>query len=188
MADLIRALDVPCRVDFVRLASYGCGIRQLGRDPDRQGSGDADCRTRCSHRGGYRRYRPHPFPSGEDTAEAAAGLASGFAPFSTSGRGDGSPSRRTMWAFPSRTVSWSDMDLIITKNSVFFRMFVCLRTSCEKEGHMIIQCRKCETRFRFDENLMEGDGVWVRCSRCQHVFFQERTPAISPQRNRRSPP
>ena len=40
---------------------------------------------------------------------------------------------------------------------------------------MIIQCRKCETRFRFDENLMEGDGVWVRCSRCQHVFFQERT-------------
>jgi predicted Zn finger-like uncharacterized protein len=39
---------------------------------------------------------------------------------------------------------------------------------------MIIQCRKCETRFRFDENLMEGDGVWVRCSRCQHLFFQER--------------
>ena len=24
MADLIRGLDVPCRVDFVRLASYGC--------------------------------------------------------------------------------------------------------------------------------------------------------------------
>jgi len=39
---------------------------------------------------------------------------------------------------------------------------------------MIIQCRKCETRFRFDEKLMEGDGVWVRCSRCQHVFFQDR--------------
>ena len=39
---------------------------------------------------------------------------------------------------------------------------------------MIIQCRKCETRFRFDESLMEEDGVWVRCSRCQHVFFQER--------------
>ncbi|MBN2437414.1 MAG: zinc-ribbon domain-containing protein [Deltaproteobacteria bacterium] len=39
---------------------------------------------------------------------------------------------------------------------------------------MIIQCRKCETRFRFDEKLMEGDGIWVRCSRCQHVFFQER--------------
>jgi predicted Zn finger-like uncharacterized protein len=39
---------------------------------------------------------------------------------------------------------------------------------------MIIQCRKCETRFRFDESLIEGDGVWVRCSRCQNVFFQER--------------
>jgi predicted Zn finger-like uncharacterized protein len=40
---------------------------------------------------------------------------------------------------------------------------------------MIIQCRKCETRFRFDDHLMDGDGVWVRCSRCQDVFFQERT-------------
>ena len=40
---------------------------------------------------------------------------------------------------------------------------------------MIIQCRKCETRFRFDDTLIEGDGVWVRCSRCQHVFFQQRS-------------
>ncbi len=39
---------------------------------------------------------------------------------------------------------------------------------------MIIRCRKCETRFRFDEALIHGDGVWVRCSRCQNVFFQER--------------
>ncbi|OPY13559.1 MAG: hypothetical protein A4E66_00722 [Syntrophus sp. PtaB.Bin001] len=38
---------------------------------------------------------------------------------------------------------------------------------------MIIQCIKCSTKFRFDESLMEGDGVWVRCSRCQEVFFQE---------------
>ena len=44
---------------------------------------------------------------------------------------------------------------------------------------MIIQCRKCETRFRFDETLIEGDGVWVRCSRCQHVFFQEKQTAES---------
>ena len=42
---------------------------------------------------------------------------------------------------------------------------------------MIIQCRKCDTRFRFDDTLIEGDGVWVRCSRCQHVFFQERPAA-----------
>lgn len=44
---------------------------------------------------------------------------------------------------------------------------------------MIIQCRKCETRFRFDDHLMEEDGVWVRCSRCQHVFFQERAEGDS---------
>jgi predicted Zn finger-like uncharacterized protein len=42
---------------------------------------------------------------------------------------------------------------------------------------MIIQCRKCQTRFRFDENLMEAEGAWVRCSRCQNVFFQERPSA-----------
>jgi len=30
MADLIRGLDVPCRVDFVRLASYGCGSVSSG--------------------------------------------------------------------------------------------------------------------------------------------------------------
>lgn len=45
---------------------------------------------------------------------------------------------------------------------------------------MIIQCGKCETRFRFDETLIEGDGVWVRCSRCQHVFFQERPSGEPP--------
>lgn len=45
---------------------------------------------------------------------------------------------------------------------------------------MIIQCRKCETRFRFDDKLMAGDGVWVRCSRCQHVFFEENPAAEEP--------
>lgn len=49
---------------------------------------------------------------------------------------------------------------------------------------MIIQCRKCETRFRFDDTLMVGDGVWVRCSRCKHVFFQQRSaddPSVAEQ-------
>ena len=45
---------------------------------------------------------------------------------------------------------------------------------------MIIQCGKCETRFRFDETLIGGDGVWVRCSRCQHVFFRERQAGEPP--------
>ena len=30
MADLIRGISVPCRVDFVRLASYGCGFESSG--------------------------------------------------------------------------------------------------------------------------------------------------------------
>lgn len=45
---------------------------------------------------------------------------------------------------------------------------------------MIIQCRKCETRFRFDETQVEGEGFWVRCSRCRDVFFQERSVAGEP--------
>lgn len=44
---------------------------------------------------------------------------------------------------------------------------------------MIIQCQQCRTRFRFDESLIEGEGVWVRCSRCRHVFFQENPSAAS---------
>lgn len=43
---------------------------------------------------------------------------------------------------------------------------------------MIIQCRQCRTKFRFDDSLMEGDGVWVRCSHCRHVFFQENPQAV----------
>lgn len=38
---------------------------------------------------------------------------------------------------------------------------------------MIIQCRQCRTKFRFEDLNMEGDGLWMRCSRCHHVFFQE---------------
>ncbi len=38
---------------------------------------------------------------------------------------------------------------------------------------MIIRCTKCETTFRFDDGLMTGEGVWVRCSRCRNIFFQD---------------
>lgn len=43
---------------------------------------------------------------------------------------------------------------------------------------MIIQCKQCRIKFRFDDALMEGDGIWMRCSRCQHVFFQD-NPGIN---------
>ena len=45
---------------------------------------------------------------------------------------------------------------------------------------MIIQCRQCRTKFRFADDLMEGDGVWMRCSHCQHVFFQDNPQTVKP--------
>ena len=38
---------------------------------------------------------------------------------------------------------------------------------------MIIECKKCGTKYRFDESLIVAEGVWVRCSHCKDVFFQE---------------
>ena len=43
---------------------------------------------------------------------------------------------------------------------------------------MIIQCRQCRTKYSFDDALMRGDGVWMRCSRCQHVFFHDSPHAV----------
>ncbi|HOG12488.1 MAG: zinc-ribbon domain-containing protein [Smithellaceae bacterium] len=47
---------------------------------------------------------------------------------------------------------------------------------------MIIQCKQCRTKFRFDDAKIAQDGIWVRCNRCQHVFFQEppRRPLSGP--------
>jgi len=38
---------------------------------------------------------------------------------------------------------------------------------------VIIQCKECGTQYRFDKTKIDGEGVWVRCSRCDAVFFQE---------------
>jgi predicted Zn finger-like uncharacterized protein len=40
---------------------------------------------------------------------------------------------------------------------------------------MIIHCKQCATKFRFKDELMAGDGIWVRCSRCGHEFFEINT-------------
>ena len=45
---------------------------------------------------------------------------------------------------------------------------------------MIIQCKQCRTKFKFDDALMQGSGVWLRCSRCGHVYFQE-NPLLKPE-------
>ncbi len=52
---------------------------------------------------------------------------------------------------------------------------------------MIIQCKQCRTKFRFDESQMEGDGLWMRCSRCQHVFFQDNPARVKPASDDVSP-
>lgn len=36
---------------------------------------------------------------------------------------------------------------------------------------MIVQCKRCGTKFNFDEALIEGEGVWGRCGQCKNVFF-----------------
>jgi len=41
---------------------------------------------------------------------------------------------------------------------------------------VIIKCEKCKTRYSFNESLIEGKGIRVRCTSCQNVFFQE-TPS-----------
>jgi len=45
---------------------------------------------------------------------------------------------------------------------------------------VIIECKKCGTKYRFDESQIEGDGVWVRCTRCEATFFQENPLAEPP--------
>ncbi|MBA4391882.1 MAG: hypothetical protein C0399_13235, partial [Syntrophus sp. (in: bacteria)] len=36
---------------------------------------------------------------------------------------------------------------------------------------MIVHCKNCGTKFRFDETLIEGEGIWVRCNQCKNLFF-----------------
>ena len=43
---------------------------------------------------------------------------------------------------------------------------------------MIIQCSKCHTRYRFDDRKIGDNGIWVRCTRCGYVFFEE-TPSAA---------
>ena len=38
---------------------------------------------------------------------------------------------------------------------------------------MVAQCKNCQTKFKFDETLIEGEGIWVRCNQCKNVFFLE---------------
>jgi predicted Zn finger-like uncharacterized protein len=39
---------------------------------------------------------------------------------------------------------------------------------------MIIQCEKCQTKFRLDDSRVTDKGVKVRCTRCKHVFMVQK--------------
>lgn len=42
---------------------------------------------------------------------------------------------------------------------------------------MIIQCEKCQTRFRLDDSRVTENGVKVRCTKCRHVFRVQKDDA-----------
>ncbi|MBI5468984.1 MAG: zinc-ribbon domain-containing protein, partial [Deltaproteobacteria bacterium] len=43
---------------------------------------------------------------------------------------------------------------------------------------MIIQCDKCSTKFRLDDSRVSGNGVRVRCTKCQNVFIVAPPPPV----------
>ncbi|MFW6323688.1 MAG: DUF3426 domain-containing protein [Desulfovibrionales bacterium] len=49
---------------------------------------------------------------------------------------------------------------------------------------MVVQCPKCRTKYRLDDELVSPDGAKVRCSRCKEEFtvFPESTqePSVAP--------
>ena len=54
---------------------------------------------------------------------------------------------------------------------------------------MVAQCKNCQTKFKFDETLIAGEGIWVRCNRCKDVFFLEspkETGKIAPSAEEKS--
>ncbi|HOJ52488.1 MAG TPA: zinc-ribbon domain-containing protein [Syntrophales bacterium] len=38
---------------------------------------------------------------------------------------------------------------------------------------MIIPCPACKTKYRLDEEQIPAEGAWLRCTRCQHLFFYQ---------------
>jgi len=50
-----------------------------------------------------------------------------------------------------------------------------------EESQMIIQCEKCQTKFRLDDSRVTDKGVKVRCTKCKHVFtVRKETPEAEP--------
>jgi len=53
---------------------------------------------------------------------------------------------------------------------------------------MIVQCDRCNTRFRLDDSKVTGKGVKVRCSKCQNIFVVKPPPPQEEFPLRKEPP
>ncbi len=36
---------------------------------------------------------------------------------------------------------------------------------------MIVQCNKCLAKFNLPESQLQGEGAWLRCGKCEDIFF-----------------
>lgn len=45
------------------------------------------------------------------------------------------------------------------------------------EESVIVECSRCHTKYRFEGGKDQGEGVWLRCTRCMHVFLY-REPGV----------
>jgi len=49
---------------------------------------------------------------------------------------------------------------------------------------VIVECSRCHTKYRFEGGKDRGRGVWLRCTRCRHVFLYrepEAEEAVKPE-------
>ena len=108
MADLMRAIPCPLRIDLMEVSSYGGAVdRVVGPRPDPQGPvGDDRGRGRPDRRG-HHRHRPDPQLPDALPARQEPGARSGSARSSTSRPGGSSTSRSTTSASRSPTSSSS---------------------------------------------------------------------------------
>ena len=47
------------------------------------------------------------------------------------------------------------------------------------EEYMIIQCEKCQKKYRIDDSKISQEGLKVRCSNCKNIFWVKKTEAVS---------
>ena len=103
--DLMRAIDVPCEVDFMAVASYGSATDVQRRRADPQGPRRADRGPRRADRRGHRRLRPDAAVPAAQPRRARPGVARGLRAADQARAPQGRPADRATSASRSRTAS-----------------------------------------------------------------------------------